>query len=310
MIARPIKDIKHELKIVDERIHSKKILLKEFPEDVGLQLSIMDFEGRKEDLIRELADAKNKYNIITFDINLYSPSKDPITLNVLGDISNKFNEVVRSFLMTMKGPVKKRATRLLEIVDKFKLQVDAVQTGSLKITLSEAENTERFEYSPLRDALIKLNELIDCGDNQDLIINKLQAYGNKPIYTYKQFLNTISEHDLNLKLYENVKPENFEMKEITHNFATSVYKVIDKAQESIIEEFTFNGMLYLVNIDALKFGIKKGQKNYIGSFDKKLKSKVKLNLDEEVTVLLEKTIEPHEVEGVDSIKYKLLKFLD
>ncbi len=60
MITRSIEDIENELSIVDERIHSKKLLLEDFPDDLGLKLSIKTFEGRKKELIRELTNAKNE----------------------------------------------------------------------------------------------------------------------------------------------------------------------------------------------------------------------------------------------------------
>ena len=50
-----------ELIEVDERINSKKMLLNEKPDDVGLKLGLMAFEGLKEDLIRE--SEFKKYNL-------------------------------------------------------------------------------------------------------------------------------------------------------------------------------------------------------------------------------------------------------
>lgn len=57
-MPRPIEEIRNELKRVDERIYSKKSLLNESPEDFGLQLGLMGFEDRKEELIRELSKAQ------------------------------------------------------------------------------------------------------------------------------------------------------------------------------------------------------------------------------------------------------------
>ncbi|MDR0912316.1 MAG: hypothetical protein LBM96_06930 [Methanobrevibacter sp.] len=53
-------DIKEEIKIVEERIASKKKLLLKYPEDNGLVLSLMSFEKRKEDLLFELDNLKDK----------------------------------------------------------------------------------------------------------------------------------------------------------------------------------------------------------------------------------------------------------
>lgn len=49
-LYRTIKDIKTELEIIDERLRSKTLLLKDFPNEFGLQLSILEFKGRKNDL--------------------------------------------------------------------------------------------------------------------------------------------------------------------------------------------------------------------------------------------------------------------
>lgn len=311
MTSRSVKEIKDEIKTVDNLIHSKMMLLNDFPNDFGLKLSLLNFESRKKDLIRELTDVKNEFNIVTFDLSLYALNKEPITLNVLGDVSNKFNELIRSFLMTITGPIKKRTSRIKKFdIDLFKLQVDYVQTGSLIITLSEYGNLQHFGDSPLKDALIKLNELIDCGTDKELIIQKMKTYGNKPIYNYKEFLNSITENKLDLKLYENSKPKNFKIKEINNRFAKSVYTIIDEAQETITEIITVKGLVYYANTDSLIFGIKTSYKKYRIEFDSNFKRSVKSNLDEKVKVSLEKTIEPHEVEGEPTISYKLVKFIN
>lgn len=65
MTLRTIEEIEEEIKKVDERIHSKKDLLKQYPNDTVLQLSLMDFEDLKEDLIRELAEVEKKPKIYT-----------------------------------------------------------------------------------------------------------------------------------------------------------------------------------------------------------------------------------------------------
>lgn len=309
MKHRSLKLIKKELKIVDSRIKSKRTLMKKFPEDKGLKLSLMSFEGRKKELLWELSSARKEYNIVTFDMGIYSFDKH-ISLNVLADVSNRVDSLIKSLIMSMDGPVKKRSSKLSDLVSHFNLRLDSVDIGSLKITLSEAEDTAHFEESPLKDALVKLNELIECGDNKELIIQKMEVYGNKPIFQYKQLLNSISEHDLTFKLYENIKPDNFETKEIHYRVAEKIYNVIDTHQDPIIKKFPTKGVLYLGNSEALTFGIKSGKERYIGTFDEKLKSKVKSHFDEEVTVLIKKTIERNEVEDEDTIIYELLNFID
>lgn len=84
MRSRSVEDIEYELKRVDERIHSKESLLKEYPDDVGLQLSIMDFEGLKRDLIRELSDVNNEPSIYT----RYIKEKLEETQNILNNTRN------------------------------------------------------------------------------------------------------------------------------------------------------------------------------------------------------------------------------
>ena len=158
--------------------------------------------------------------------------------------------------------------------------------------------------------MVKLNELIDCGSNKELIIHKMKIYGNKPIYNYKEFLNTIVENGLDLKLYENSKPKSFKTKEINNRFAKSVYTVIDEAQETFVENITVKGIVYYANTDSLIFGIKTSSKKYRISFDGNFKRSVKSNLDDKVKALLKKTIEPHEVEGEPSINYKLIRFIN
>lgn len=307
---RSIKSIHNEINMVDKRIKSIMNLEKDYPNDAGLELSLIEFQGRKKDLLRELNDAKLERNIVSFDISLYDPNLGNITLDILGDIATKVNNVIRSFVMATEGPIKKKSPKKSDYVDDFKIQIDYVDIGSLKLTLSEANNIAHFDDSPLIDALGNFNELIECRDNKELIIKKMNIYGTKPIYNYKQLLNSIKENKIKLKLYENVKPTNFKEKKISYKFARSVYDVIDEVQESKPKKFIFTGVLYSANSETLRFGIKKGKEKYNGEFNKKLKNKVKSHYDETVTVLLEKTVKIHEVEGDESVNYELLKFLE
>jgi len=54
-----INNIKKDIEKVNERIYKKKELMKKYPEDKRLKLSLESFEGRKEVLYNEL---ENEYN--------------------------------------------------------------------------------------------------------------------------------------------------------------------------------------------------------------------------------------------------------
>ena len=51
---KSINDIKKDIVKVNERIYKKKELMKEYPEDIRLKLSLESFEGRNEVLYHEL----------------------------------------------------------------------------------------------------------------------------------------------------------------------------------------------------------------------------------------------------------------
>ncbi|KZX16101.1 hypothetical protein MBCUT_10780 [Methanobrevibacter cuticularis] len=55
-----INDIKKDIAKVNERIYKKKELMKEYPEDVRLKLSLESFEGRKEVLYHDLENEYTK----------------------------------------------------------------------------------------------------------------------------------------------------------------------------------------------------------------------------------------------------------
>ncbi|MDR0912243.1 MAG: hypothetical protein LBM96_06555 [Methanobrevibacter sp.] len=57
---KTISNIKKDIDKVNERIYKKKELMKEYPEDLRLKLSLESFEGRKEVLYHELENEYNK----------------------------------------------------------------------------------------------------------------------------------------------------------------------------------------------------------------------------------------------------------
>jgi hypothetical protein len=59
-MTRSPEEIKNEITKVNERINSKRDLLEEYPDDKGLKLSLMQFEGLREELNTELKESYSK----------------------------------------------------------------------------------------------------------------------------------------------------------------------------------------------------------------------------------------------------------
>ncbi|MDR0911323.1 MAG: hypothetical protein LBM96_01815 [Methanobrevibacter sp.] len=369
-------DIKDEIKIVEERIASKKKLLLKYPEDKGLALSLMSFEKRKDDLLFELDNLKDKtlhekldkirdyilnnkqmqekypeekeklqlilkglekqqneifkqlnafyedYNLKVFDMKIESNKNKIPSINEITGILNSIQDMCFSLGESVYKRVKKGTQISDLIINSLSIGINDVQIGSLKLELKPVTSqTELVPY--LGIVLDRLNDLINCEDNVELLEKQAKRLGSKPIYNYKEFLEIIKHKNLTISFFENIKPSNyikplgFDKKiVISSSFANKVDLAIDKIKPIKTQEIkNITGFLDVINGRQNNISVnleneKKTGKYITINFDKDRFNEI---IGEKYNKSIKMKVKVTEIESIvdnTKINYELLEILN
>ena len=174
---------------------------------------------------------------------------------------------------------------------------------------------DRLHQLNVELALENLNDIISCGDNEELLLDKMKTMGTQPIFKYKNLLKILKNNKLNLDMYKSVAPKGFEPQCLSSEFAKKVYEVIDDSSKEKSDTIDIMGELYIIdthrNVCSLEISSEEGNelKNIKFSFDKKFKENLKNNIEETIHVILNRIIEYNPIEDNEKITYKLKDML-
>lgn len=317
MTYRSIEDINNEINEVKLLLNPLTDFLIKNPNDLSVKANANSLKDRLHQLNVELAHVKNYYGRTSFDFRIANDNGGKIELSNLSKIGSAIQELVNSCSMyDGKTPVKKKSSINNSILSSAVLQVDAVEMGSLILFVSSANNQSSLNNeSYLKRGLENLNDIISCGDNEELLLDKMKTMGTQPIFKYKNLLKILKNNKLNLDMYKSVAPKGFEPQCLSSEFAKKVYEVIDDYSKEKSDTIDIMGELYIIdthrNVCSLEISSEEGNelKNIKFSFDKKFKENLKNNIEETIHVILNRIIEYNPIEDNEKITYKLKDIL-
>lgn len=303
--------IEEDLDDVMELIEVNENLLAEHPDDT-LKYNLEYLNQFKSELDEELNKSYERYMLPSFDTIIES------------DVEGQSPSVEQSFryLSNLQKTIYALAESALHKVNKYAKISDMVFTGatmgvgraskgSLRIQLNQIDPQTSFQPF-IRIATDKLNELLECGSDEDLLKAQAMKLGYQPISRYKSLLDGINKDKITVKLFDKIKPDEYKSQIITPEFAETVYTAIVQAEpkkEVYREEIEGE----LVTIDG------RNDKIIISTFDGKNKKDIPISFDNErfgslmgtkyqkqITVEVEITEFYHELEAdtLDEIVFK------
>lgn len=317
MEYRNIKDIAKDIEEVNVILFNMKKRLINNPNNHGLKTNILTMEYEKRNLIEEFEKTNIKLGKTSFDIHISNKNGGKIGLSELGHVSDTFQDLINSCSMyDGTNPVKKGSSLSKSIANNIALQVDAAESGSLILFVSsKSDQTVLNDDSYLKKGLEYLNEVIECGDNEGLLLDKMKTMGNQPIFKYKKLLKVLKDNKLNLGMYDSVAPKGFKPQHLTSEFAEKVYKVIDDTKNEKSDSIEIIGELYTINTHKNECSLEissedeKNGTNIRFSFDKEFKEDLKNNIEKIIHISLNRVIEYNPVEDNENITYKLKQII-
>lgn len=319
MTHRLPSNIMKEIKRVSKLIRENQELMVEYPEEVGLELDQWALKARKAELLEELRQSDETYNVLMFDLELKDKRFPNLGLDKVGSFFTSLNELMIALVQSITSGAVKKGAKASELIKELaRLNIVDASPGSLNIVLNDQQNM-KFGESPSKQALNKLNILINCGDDKDLILQQMEKLGNKPIIKYKEFLGVIIENDMDLTLYKHFKPKDYNTQIISKTFAEKVYKVIIETTPKTETEI-IKGILGAVNTFSKEITIKTNNEVINGEVitGKKISIKfaedflplIKSKLKERVTVKVNVTNNYQELEDNNKETRELINFIE
>lgn len=317
MEYRRLEDINKDLDEVNSILFNMKKSLLNNPNNLALETNILVMEQEKKDILQELEYANNHFGKTSFDIHISNVDGGKIDLDNLSKIGGAIQDLVNSCSMfDGTNRVKKRSSISKFVENNATLQVDAIESGSLILFVSSKDNQTTLDNnSYLKRGLTNLNEIISCGDDENLLLAMMEKMGNQPIFKYKKLLSILKNRNLNLDLYYSVIPDGFETQNLTNEFANKVFKVIDDSNNEEIIIVNVTGELYTIDTHENTCGLEVSLGDLpegdtiLFDFDDTFKEDLKNKLEENISLILNMVVESNPVEDTENKHFDLVEII-
>ncbi|MGI9281649.1 MAG: DUF6575 domain-containing protein [Endozoicomonas sp.] len=204
---------------------------------------------------------------------------------------------------TLKGPIS------AEILTATKFKATKIFNGSFGIQLRSDSSSDLFSNSLASDAINELINLLETGDNEDFISNKLHELQGRVASKYKSFLKTLAKLDTPLKVnWGSPNLERGKDLKLDKNTIVNAYKAVSKIDIDMSEATVFKAELLGLDVKTKRYRVRNIAENedYSGKISEESVNKVEhseINGIYEVT--LKKVIETNSSSGAEYTKWIL-----
>jgi hypothetical protein len=274
--------IQEELSDVQRLLRKEKELISLYPDHTELIFLHETSKQREEHLVKELKIVLDRLQLDSFDMVFKGEAVrgNSISLLFLGKFASTFQDTVRLIAQSQNKTIGLEETELKKPVKEgYSLDVLATCAGSFRVILSSHQPA--IDESLVKISLKRLNRLIDCGDNRNLIKEEIKDLGIKTIIKYKGLLGTLYKNKVDIKLYDKMIPKDFETKEITRELAKSIYEAIEREENVPEQEMTLQGTIKGISLlsNKIEFIIDESGKKIEAKFSKSMEPDVKEGFD-------------------------------
>lgn len=304
--------IKNELEDLNGLINENNKLLEDYPHDFALKIGLDNLKYRQNQLFNELEMSYKTNMIDTYDILLTGDAVygNAVSLSYLGGSLRALQDLITAIVQKEKKGDEARGPISIEIKKLAQLNVIATASGSFRVIVS-GNNPTLFD-APSKQALIKFNDLIECGNNKEKIKDIKQIVGTRVMSKYKEFLGIIKSHSSNITLYDKFGREYFDTTTITKENAENIFNIIDKMETVPDREETYNGTLKMVDLLKRKitFVIEGGERQINGHYNENISDlKVKTFLDQITVARFVVSTQYNEVTDEEHQEWELVEFV-
>lgn len=166
-------------------------------DDLPLEGTYLQYPGDRDsendvelEALQTLA-ANVKREVFNFHVNSESFSGPELSARKLSAMAGSFQDLLDSLgqycdgEITLKGPIP------AQILNRTQMNASSIFNGSFGLQLMSDETADLFGSSLLSDALYELKGLLDAGDDEDLLSNKLHELKGRVASKYRRLLKDL-----------------------------------------------------------------------------------------------------------------------
>ncbi len=247
----------------------------------------------------------------TFNIHLYpTDSQLPeFEIKGFGTMLTSFQDLVDSLGQYCEGEPTLKGAIAANILSSTKFKATQIFDGSFGVQLKSDSSSDLFDKLLASDAIMELMNLLETGDNEDFISNKLHELQGRVASKYKAFLKSLTKLDTPLKVdWGSPNIERGKSLKINKDTILNAYKAVSKIDIDMSEDVVFKAELLGLDVKTKRYRVRHLSENedYSGKISEESINEVEhseINGIYEVT--LKKVIETNSSSGAEYTKWLL-----
>lgn len=286
------------------------------PDDLPLEGTYLQYldEGVAEndvDLAALQAQAVNvRREIFNFHVKSESFSGPELSARKLAKIANSFQDLMDSLGQYCDGDVTLKGPIPGQILNKTQMNASNIFSGSFGLQLMSDESADLFGSSLLSSALYELKGLLDAGDDEDLLSNKLHELKGRVASKYRRLLQDLVRLDSKVVLdWGSVSDGRGFKVSFSKEKLKSTYQIVDHIDIDMGESVSFRGELLGLDLTAKRYRLYHLEDNheYSGKIvDEALDSLKHSEINGIYQAELKKVTELYASSGQESVRWLLV----
>lgn len=315
MYSEKLTLIEENISEVNKSIKRNKILQLKYPTKDGIKVNYNALMYVHDQLMEKREKLLHKLEIEAIEIVFESESiqYSLIPAGFIGSFLDRFQKLINYIVRSIIDGKDASGRVSHEIINASLYKVSSFDSGSFKITLISdpslsAQTT--FTDTTAKNALDKVNELMRCEDNLELIKEQQNILGLAPILKYKDFIQTIYMNKTDVTFNDFTRKQ-VQSEKITSDMAKRIFDVLSNSEEEDPDKKTYEGTLVAVDVDKYEFGFVIAgdpEERIDGRFSKDIKRSVKSHLEDYCEAIFERSKKYDELRDEYRYSWELLGF--
>lgn len=272
---------------LNRKLFKFKSYVEDHPEKIGVQGNYKAIKDVRDELIEERELLKMKHETflkengfeewnLHFSGNAIKNHSMPST--ILIPIIQKITDLNYALVRSLKEGPAAEGKFSQEFKDDYCLNIKPFAVGSFNLIFEPkifSDNQTTFDDSWNKQAFDKLFEILNCGDNQDKLMDIHESIGTYCIVKYRELLNIIYSKELDVVFEEKGRGNSkFTLKK---GHAKNIYNSLNGFDDDVIETVIKSGVLVAVDTGRFKFGLE------LSDSDERIDGKYEESLDDLVS---------------------------
>lgn len=192
--------------------------------------------------------------IFNFHVKSESISGPELSARKLATMVNSFQDLMDSLGQYCEGEVTLKGAISAQILNRTQMNASNIFDGSFGIQFMSDESGDLFDSSLISDSLYEFKGLLDAGDDEDLLSNRLHELKGRVASKYRRLLKDLVRLDSKVILnWGSVSDRRGFKVSFSKEKLKSTYKIVDHIDIDMGESVSFRGELLGLDLTAKRY---------------------------------------------------------